>query len=193
MKAKVIIVAVLAIVIIAVWAMNTHLHKGFKSDPTVEFTQILSDISYWPGKRITTSKNIEGKRWYYQTYQLTSPENYINLVVSNTAGKQTVDITGLRSDSYLCITGTQDGGKYLVEDLAAETETGIENIENPQCSTSKESQANSENEVAMFNAQFIYDLSGRIINSSLSTPPSSLTKKGIFIKNGKKNFFKDKR
>ena len=147
----------------------------------------------WPGKRITTSKNIEGKRWYYQTYQLTSPENYINLVVSNTAGKQTVDITGLRSDSYLCITGTQDGGKYLVEDYTAETETGIENIENPQCSTSKESQANSENEVAMFNAQFIYDLSGRKINSSLSTPPSSLTKKGIFIKNGKKIFFKDKR
>lgn len=99
MKAKVIIVAVLAIVIIAVWAMNTHLHKRFKSDPAVEFTQILSDISYWPGKRITTSKNIEGKRWYYQTYQLTSPENYINLVESNTAGKQTVDITGLRSDS----------------------------------------------------------------------------------------------
>ena len=43
MKAKVIIVAVLAIVIIAVWAMNTHFHKGFKSDPAVEFTQITSD------------------------------------------------------------------------------------------------------------------------------------------------------
>ena len=128
----------------------------------------------WPGKRVSTTKTIEGKRWYYQTYGLTSPDQYLNLVVSTTSGnKQTVDITGLRSDSYLCITGTQDTGKNMVEDQTAEITTGIKNIHNLQWSTSC---VPSEN---------IYDLSGRKVNSQFIIHNSQL-KKDFYIINGKK-------
>ena len=80
----------------------------------------------WPGKRISTREEINGKRWYYQTYRLTSPDQYLNLVVSNSTGnRQTVDVTGIRSDCYLCITGAKDDGKYIVEDQTADIETRI--------------------------------------------------------------------
>ena len=119
----------------------------------------------WPGKRVNTSKTIEGRRWYYQTYGLTSPDQYINLVVSTTSGnKQTIDVTGLRSDTYLCITGAQDGSKYIVEDVTADTETSLCRIHNSQLST--------------MNAQFVCDLQGRKIGSQF--------RKGLYIINGKK-------
>ena len=80
----------------------------------------------WPGKRIYTTKNIDGKRWYYQTIRLTSPEQYFNLVVSTTSGsKQTVDVTGIASDCYLCIDGTKEGTKYVVKDKTADITTGV--------------------------------------------------------------------
>ena len=80
----------------------------------------------WPGKRILTTKNIDGKRWYYQTIRLTSPEQYFNLVVSITSGsKQTVDVTGITSDCYLCIDGTKEGTKYIVKDQTADITTDL--------------------------------------------------------------------
>ena len=80
----------------------------------------------WPGKRILTAKNIDGKRWYYQTIRLTSPEQYFNLVVSITSGsKQTVDVTGIASDCYLCIDGTKEGTKYVVKDKTADITTDL--------------------------------------------------------------------
>lgn len=88
----------------------------------------------WPGKRVSTTKTIDGQRWYYQSYRLTTPSQYINLVVSNSVGKQTVDITGLKTDSYLCINGTQEDGKYTVDDFTAETVTSLERTFNSQFS-----------------------------------------------------------
>ncbi|MBO7069083.1 MAG: chitobiase/beta-hexosaminidase C-terminal domain-containing protein [Bacteroidaceae bacterium] len=127
----------------------------------------------WPGKRISSSKTAGGKRWYYQTFRLTSPQQYINLVVStSSANRQTVDVTGLRTDSYLCITSAQDGGKYVVEDVTADTETSIESLTPPL----------SQGEGA------IYDLSGRRINSQFSILNSQLPK-GIYIVDGKKVVF----
>ena len=80
----------------------------------------------WPGKRILTTKNIDGKRWYYQTIRLTSPEQYFNLVVSITSGsKQTVDVTGITSDCYLCIDGTKEGTKYVVKDKTTDITTDL--------------------------------------------------------------------
>ena len=119
----------------------------------------------WPGKRVTTTQSILGKRWYYQTYRITSPDGYINLVVSQTTGsKQTVDVTGLRTDSYLCITSSQEGGKYIVEDQTSDIETGIWETHNSQFIIQNDA---------------IYDLSGRQIrNGKLS--------KGIIIDKGRK-------
>ena len=123
----------------------------------------------WPGKRVSTTQKIDDERWYYQTYRLTSPESYINLVVSNSTGtRQTVNITGLRSDSYLCIIGTQDEGKYMVEDKTTDIETGIR--------LSKDEE-NMEN------------LSGRLGEGSYNLqgqPVLPGKKKGIIIENGRK-------
>ena len=118
----------------------------------------------WPGKRVTKYEDISGKRWYYQTFQLTSPEQYINLVVSNTSGnKQTVDIRGIRSDSFFCITGDKEDGKFVVEDQTADLATGI----GSPLQTSP-----------MEGLPRAYNLDG--------TPVSSREKKGIVIENGRK-------
>ena len=122
----------------------------------------------WPGKRVNNRTDIGGKRWYYQSYQLTSPEQYLNLVVTNTSGnRQTVDITGIRSDCYLCITGEKDGeGKYTVEDQT-DNETGIIEVHS------------SKPKVQVFP----YDLNGRKILSPKK-------KKGIIIEEGRKVAYK---
>ena len=118
----------------------------------------------WPGKRVTKYEDISGKRWYYQTFQFTSPEQYINLVVSNTSGnKQTVDIRGIRSDSFFCITGDKEDGKFIVEDQTADLATGI----GSPLQTSP-----------MEGLRRAYKLDG--------TPVSSREKKGIVIENGRK-------
>ena len=131
----------------------------------------------WPGKRVTTTQSIMGKRWYYQTYRITSPDNYINLVVNAGSGsKQTVDITGIRTDSYLCITSSKDNGKYLVEDQTSDIETGIRELRNEKIKIKNDA---------------IYDISGRKIyslpyDSHSSFFHNSLFKRGIFIKDGRK-------
>ena len=80
----------------------------------------------FPGKRISTYKTINGKKWYYQSYSLTSPEQYINLIVSNPTGsKQTINVRNLRTDRYLAITSDKIDDKYIVEDRTEDIETGI--------------------------------------------------------------------
>ena len=93
-------------------------------------------------------------------------------MVSNSSGKQTVDITGLKADSYLCITGAQDNGKYMVEEVTEEMETAIGAIQNSR--------------FKIQNGGEVYDLSGRKIDSSLFTLHSSFK---YYILNGKKVVF----
>ncbi|MBR6030598.1 MAG: chitobiase/beta-hexosaminidase C-terminal domain-containing protein [Bacteroidaceae bacterium] len=126
----------------------------------------------WPGKRATKYETINGKRWFYQTYRLTSPDQYLNLVVSTTSGdKQTMNIIGIRSDRYICITGEKDEDKYIVEDQTEDVETGINSPYSDQDDKLPLKDAKGE----------AYDLSGRKIADSKQ---SNL--KGIVIKNGKK-------
>ena len=115
----------------------------------------------WPGKRVSTYDTIDGKRWYQQTYRLTSPDQYINIIVSNSAGtRKTEDIRGIRSDRYICITGEKDEDLFIVEDQT-DTATGI-------AVSNHESAADGQ----------MFDLSGRKLNSK--------PKQGIYIMNGKK-------
>ena len=124
----------------------------------------------WPGKRVTTSENIEGKRWFYQTYRLTSPSHYVNLVVSNTGGnRQTVDVTGIRTDRYLCISATKDGSKYLVEDQTTDIETPIRL---PKMDDSDDFLPQKSHRVS-------YDLQGLPVRSDIK-------KKGIIIEGDRK-------
>ncbi|MBO7118929.1 MAG: chitobiase/beta-hexosaminidase C-terminal domain-containing protein [Bacteroidaceae bacterium] len=118
----------------------------------------------FPGKRITTSTTINGKKWFYQTYHLSSPDQYLNLIVSNTSqSKQTVDIRGIRSDRFLCITGDKDESKFIVEDQTADMATGIED---PQAFTPEKTSLPA------------YNLQGM--------PVSKGQKKGIVIEDGRK-------
>ena len=122
----------------------------------------------WPGKRILTTKNIDGKRWYYQTIRLTSPEQYFNLVVSITSGsKQTVDVTGITSDCYLCIDGTKEGTKYVVKDKTADITTGVQLPAIPAVGVVPEK---------AFNLQGL--------------PVSGVNRKGIVIEEGRKTLYK---
>ena len=133
----------------------------------------------WPGKRVTATQSINGKRWYWQTYQLTSPTQYLNLVVSNTAGnRQTVDVTGLRADSYLCIVATQDGGKYMMEDQTADIETSITDIEHS--SSYILGQAKRQH---LAKPSPVYDISGREVSSPFHYGRGQ---GDVFIVNGKK-------
>lgn len=122
----------------------------------------------WPGKRILTTKNIDGKRWYYQTIRLTSPEQYFNLVVSITSGsKQTVDVTGITSDCYLCIDGTKEGTKYVVKDKTADITTDLH--------LPADAAAGGVSKKA-------YNLQG--------LPVSGVNRKGIVIESGRKTLYK---
>lgn len=122
----------------------------------------------WPGKRILTTKNIAGKRWYYQTIRLTSPEQYFNLVVSITSGsKQTVDVTGITSDCYLCIDGTKEGTKYVVKDKTADITTDLQ--------LPADAAAGGVSKKA-------YNLQG--------LPVSGVNRKGVVIEGGRKTLYK---
>ena len=121
----------------------------------------------WPGGRVRTYDEIDGKKWYYMTYRLTSPDQYLNLVVSNTAGsRQTVNVTGLRSDRFIVITSDKDEGKYIVEDHTKDMETGIETVSPLPTKGEPE---------GAFNLQGL--------------PVPAGKKKGIVIENGKKKLY----
>jgi hypothetical protein len=98
------------------------------------------------------------------------------VVNAGSGSKQTVDITGIRTDSYLCITSSKDNGKYLVEDQTSDIETGIRELRNEKIKIKNDA---------------IYDISGRKIyslpyDSHSSFFHNSLFKRGIFIKDGRK-------
>ncbi|MBQ9170809.1 MAG: chitobiase/beta-hexosaminidase C-terminal domain-containing protein [Bacteroidaceae bacterium] len=121
----------------------------------------------WPGKHVTTNETIDGKRWYHQTYRLTSPDQYINLVVSNISkNRQTVNVTGIRQDCYLVITGDKEGTKYIIEDQSKDMETGILS---PNLEIGNDKSTDSK----------CFDLSGRML-------PNNRKHQGIYIRGGKK-------
>lgn len=118
----------------------------------------------WPGKRAGSYVTIGDKKWYYQTHRLTSPDQYLNLIVANQAGsKQTIDIRGIRSDYYFCITGEKDESDFILEDQTADMATGI----TPPLLFNEEK-----------NTRSVYNL--------LGMPVSPNKKKGIVIENGRK-------
>ena len=45
MNTKIILAVVLAIIIVAAWAVNAHRNKGFKSVSSEEFAQIIGDTA----------------------------------------------------------------------------------------------------------------------------------------------------
>ena len=123
--------------------------------------------SNWPGDRVTATKTVNGKTWYYKSFTLNSDDDLVNFVFSTNSGSpQTVDINNVTTDKYFEISTTQTDGKYTVNDVT-ETVTGMNEIES--------STRNYTNKV--------YTLDGRGVRDhyDLNTLPH-----GIYIYKGKK-------
>ena len=76
----------------------------------------------WPGQTITDVKEVNGVKFYYQTYHITSKDYYMNFVFNQggtTAGDhQTVDVTFVKNTSFFEVTSQEN--KYEVKDVTDE-------------------------------------------------------------------------
>ena len=79
----------------------------------------------WPGDKMTQSKVIEGKKWYYQTYKIKSKNYMVSFVFSTGTGSpQTVDFTNINKDTYLEVQNEKDNeGHYKIKDVTADMPT----------------------------------------------------------------------
>lgn len=77
--------------------------------------------SDWPGEKMTETKTIGGKTWYYKEVSIDNATELVNVIFNNGKNKpQTVDITGLTSTAYFEIETSKEGKKYEVKDVTAE-------------------------------------------------------------------------
>ena len=75
----------------------------------------------WPGEKMTETKTIGGKTWYYKEVSIDNANELVNVIFNNGTDKpQTVDITGLTSTAYFEIEKSKEGKKYKVKDVTAE-------------------------------------------------------------------------
>ena len=79
----------------------------------------------WPGDKITQCKEIEGKKWYYQTYKIKSKDYKVSFVFSTGTGTpQTVDFTDINKDTYLEVLNEKNNeGHYKIKDVTADMPT----------------------------------------------------------------------
>ena len=75
----------------------------------------------WPGEKMTETKPIGGKTWYYKEVSIDATE-VVNVIFNSTGTDkpQTVDITGLTSTAYFEIETSKEGKKNKVKDVTAE-------------------------------------------------------------------------
>lgn len=131
----------------------------------------------WPGDRITATKTIDGKKWFYKNYTINNSQDFVNFVFStNTGNPQTVDIENITQDTYFEISTEQDNSKYKVNDVTAQHTTGISSI-----ITDKAAGSNTVN---------VYTIDGRLLRTfPAGTATEQATEglqKGIYILNGRK-------
>ena len=77
----------------------------------------------WPGEKMTETKTIGGKTWYYKEVSIDNATEVVNVIFNNGSGTgkpQTVDITSLTSTAYFEIEASKEGLKYKVKDVTAE-------------------------------------------------------------------------
>ena len=75
----------------------------------------------WPGEKMTETKTIGGKTWYYKEVSIDNANELVNVIFNNGTDKpQTVDITGLTSTAYFEIETSKEGKNYKVKNVTAE-------------------------------------------------------------------------
>ena len=119
----------------------------------------------WPGDKVTATKSVNGKTWYYKTFTMNSADDCVNFVFSTGSGSpQTVNVENIMSDSYFEISTVKDGNNHKVNDVTS-TITGIREIYAPTYNNK------------------VYTIDGRVIRDQydLNGLPH-----GIYIYKGKK-------
>ena len=76
----------------------------------------------WPGEKMTETKTIGGKTWYYKEVSIDNANEVVNVIFNSTGTDkpQTVDIKGLTSTAYFEIETSKEGKKNKVKDVTAE-------------------------------------------------------------------------
>ena len=77
----------------------------------------------WPGEKMTETKTIGGKTWYYKEVSIDNANELVNVIFNNGSGTgkpQTVDITSLTSTAYFEIEASKEGLKYKVKNVTSE-------------------------------------------------------------------------
>ena len=121
----------------------------------------------WPGKQIIETVEAGGYTWFKQAVSITSASLLpINAVFSTGTGSpQTVDVTGINSESWFVIETAKDGSKYKVTDVTSQY-SGIDQIV-------------IEN---LMDAAAVYDLQGRRVGEMKTGQ--------LYIQNGQKMIVK---
>lgn len=121
----------------------------------------------WPGKQITETVEAGGYTWFKQAVSITSASLLpINAVFSTGTGSpQTVDVTGINSESWFVIETAKDGSKYKVIDVTSQY-SGLDQIV-------------IEN---LMDAAAVYDLQGRRVGEMKTGQ--------LYIQNGQKMIVK---
>ena len=129
-------------------------------------------LGNWPGTKITDTKEIDGVKWYYHSFNISEVDYKFNIIFGKGMNQlQTVDIIGINTDKYYEI-GDVVNGKLTYKDV---TKTlGIDNIV-----TEKENTCTS-----------VYSISGCLLRKfnekvSMSDATEGLAK-GVYVVNGKK-------
>lgn len=75
----------------------------------------------WPGEKMTETKTIGGKTWYYKEFSIDKASELVNVIFNNGTDKpQTVDIAGLTNTAYFEIETTKEGKNYKVKNVTSE-------------------------------------------------------------------------
>lgn len=130
----------------------------------------------WPGDRITDTKQVDGKTWYYKDFTLTSEDDYVNFVFSNGNGSpQSVDVENVNATKFFVIRNEKNTqGHYLIDDVSSASSVECINTV-------------TDNQSSPLN---VYTTDGRLLRrlpagTSESGALNSLPR-GMYIVNGKK-------
>lgn len=95
--------------------------EAVKWSPLYCYTWKKAASVEWPGEKMTETKTIGGKTWYYKEVSIDNATELVNVIFNNGKDKpQTVDITGLTSTAYFEIETSKEGKNYKVKDVTAE-------------------------------------------------------------------------
>ncbi|MBQ8866543.1 MAG: starch-binding protein [Bacteroidaceae bacterium] len=76
----------------------------------------------WPGNVVTDTKMVNGEKWYYKTFDITSKDYSFNIIFDKgSSSDQTVDIGPISEDKFYILSADKTNGKYTVTDVTEAT------------------------------------------------------------------------